>query len=245
MHYTSKIFKEKLPEWKKDRDAVIDRCFYRPLSFHVAAFCANCGIKANTISGLSAIVGVVACILIGIPNPVSGTIGSLILIFWIILDDTDGNLARVVSSQPYGEYMDAMSSYILIGFLFLALGIRSFYLGTILHVPQETYLIMGALTSISGVLMSLLYQKFVQVSLAYGKNERLAFDGSNSGRLMKIKTKIDMNLSVGGILPVLITICILINTTELVVIVWFIYHLAEFIATVLYFLQRFPISFGY
>ena len=236
--YNALFFKSKLPEWKKKRDPIPVRYIYRPISFYCAAFCANHGIKANDVSNFSTIIGMIACVLLAIPSYVSGIVGGLFLNAWIILDCTDGNLARNVEKQAYGEFLDAMSSYLLIGFLYISLGYRSYYINEIIHIQNNIYLLLGALCSIFGTLMSLLYQKFVLVSKDLGFEEKLSYDGSNSNSLMKLKTTIDMNLSVGGVLPLLITFSCMFRFTEVLIILWFVYYLFEFIATVVYFVIK-------
>ena len=61
--YTAKYFSDNMPDWKKKKDSILCRLLYRKISFHISAFAANHGISANTVSYLSAIEGIIACIL--------------------------------------------------------------------------------------------------------------------------------------------------------------------------------------
>lgn len=238
MKYKASDFQKSMPAWKIERDSIADKVLYRRISYIAAAFMANKKIKANDVSIFSIFVGIISVLLIGVPSYRSGLAGSILLIFWIILDDTDGNIARVAGSQPYGEYLDAVSSYILIGFLFFSLGIRSYFMSGQNQTWNIIFVILGGTASVCGVLMSLMYQKFVQVSLEYHKNERLEYDFSNSSPMMKLKTKIDMNMSVGGFLPLLVLLAIAVNRSEIVVVIWFFYYFFEFIATAAYFVIK-------
>lgn len=238
MQYTARYFREGLPSWKHKRDPIIVKFVYRPISFYTAAFCANRNITANSVSIFSAVIGIAGCILMAIPQLITGVLGGLLLNLWLLLDCTDGNLARSVRKQKYGEFFDAMSSYILIGLLFLSLGIRTFYLGSFLKTYREIYFLIGALTSICATLMSLLYLKYIIVSNDLGIEGRLYFDGSNSSKLMSIKTKVDLNMSVGGELPIVVLFANIIGITEVVLAIWCIYYFTEFIATALYFVYK-------
>lgn len=237
-NFTASFFRERLPDWKKKRDPLMVHFVYRPVSFFTASFCANHGIGANSVSNFSTIIAVIACLLIAIPNFYTGIIGALLMNFWITLDCTDGNLAREVKKEAYGDFLDGMSSYILVGLFFVSVGFRVFQIGELLPTYREYFFLLGALTSILQNLMSLLYQKFLNVSYGYGKNEKLAYDGSNSSKLMKVKTAIDMNLSVGGFLPIVILICCIFNVCEFIVVFWFLYYFAEFCATIVYLLHK-------
>ncbi|EEG50701.1 hypothetical protein RUMHYD_00362, partial [Blautia hydrogenotrophica DSM 10507] len=46
VRYTSKFFKEEMPEWKRKKDPILSRFFYRKIAFRTAAFAANAGISA-------------------------------------------------------------------------------------------------------------------------------------------------------------------------------------------------------
>lgn len=41
---------------------------------------------------------------------------------WLITDSADGNMARSVGGKPYGDFIDATSSYAMVGFIFPGLG---------------------------------------------------------------------------------------------------------------------------
>ncbi len=236
--YNVEYFREQLPEWKRKRDPIMVRFLYRPISFYTSVFCADRGIQANSVSIFSAVIGLTGCILLAIPSNMTGIISGLLMNVWIILDCTDGNLARNVKKQAYGEFLDAMSSYLLIGFLFLSMGFRSYFINGLLSISGECYILLGALNSVCGILMSLLYQKFILVSRELGINEKLSYDGSNSSSIMKWKTMIDMNLSVGGVLPVLILFGALFQFIEVIVVLWAAYYILEFSATTFYFIYK-------
>jgi len=56
MRYTAEYFRKDMPEWKKKKDPIFARFFYRPVSFYISAICANMGIKANVVTIFSVFV---------------------------------------------------------------------------------------------------------------------------------------------------------------------------------------------
>ena len=54
MKYTPKYFYDNLPAWKRKKDPILSRLFYRPASFLTASIFSNLGIGANTVSYYSA-----------------------------------------------------------------------------------------------------------------------------------------------------------------------------------------------
>ena len=49
MKYSYTFFKNGLPEWKRTKDPILVKIFYRPVSFYLASLAANLHISANTI----------------------------------------------------------------------------------------------------------------------------------------------------------------------------------------------------
>ena len=127
MHYTAKYFKDNLPEWKYKKDSLPGKLFYRPVSFYVAAFCANHGISANAVSVFSTVVAFTACMMFLFARYELNILGAVLVSVWGILGCTDGNLARCVGAQPFGEFVDAESIYTLMCFLGAVLGISVYF----------------------------------------------------------------------------------------------------------------------
>lgn len=126
MQYTAQFFRDNLPVWKRRKDSLPIKIFYRPVSFFTASFCANHGISANSVSVFSTFVGLIACVMFLFGRWELNIIGALLISLWLILDCTDGNLARCVKAQPFGEFVDSESSYTLVAFLGVSLGMSVF-----------------------------------------------------------------------------------------------------------------------
>jgi hypothetical protein len=63
MKYTPKYFSERLPAWKRKKDPILSRIFYRPASFVTAALFSSAGVGPNAVSYFSAVVAIAACAL--------------------------------------------------------------------------------------------------------------------------------------------------------------------------------------
>ena len=90
MKYTAQYFRGNMPEWKKREASLPERIIYRPISFHVSAFCANHEIHANTVSVFSTFVAVAACFMFLFANYWCNITGALLASLWCILDCTEG-----------------------------------------------------------------------------------------------------------------------------------------------------------
>ena len=126
MKYTAQFFKDNLPEWKRKKDPILSQLFYRRVSFFVSAFFANLDIGANAVSLISVGVAVLACAAFIAGWPI---VGALLVNLWLIMDCADGNIARSVKKELYGDFVDSMSSYICVGLLFPCLGFVVYRMG--------------------------------------------------------------------------------------------------------------------
>lgn len=161
MKYTTKFFHDSMPDWKRKKDSILTRFIYRPLSFFLASVAANLGISANTVSYCSAIVALIGCGMFLISGTVFHIIGAVMMIIWLIMDCIDGNLARAIKKQPFGEFADAISSYLLVGFMCTTVGFAAYQEGGLLFEQGNSWIILlGALASSSDTMMRLIYQKY-------------------------------------------------------------------------------------
>lgn len=238
MRYNAKFFKETMPEWKRKKDPILSKIFYRRISFFFASFFANCGIGANTVSNISTFIGILACVCYAIPNYVFGIIGALLVNLWLILDCTDGNIARSVKAEPFGEFVDAVSSYLLVGLLFNALGVHAYYMGGMFFQRNIIVLVIGAFAASFDSLMRLVYQKYIVVSREWGIEGKVKLDGSNAGKIDKIRFRVEQEFGMGGILPLAILLASVVRCLDVVLCVWCVYYGCVFVASTLYLLSK-------
>ena len=159
--YTVKYFYNSLPAWKRKKDPILSRIIYRPISFVFASFCAKIGISANTVSYFSTVEAIIACSFFLYGSHICNIIGAILINLWLLLDCIDGNLARTVKKQPFGEFADSSSSYVLVGIMGTCIGFAAYHRGGVFFEPGcEWLMLMGALGSNADSLMRLIYQKY-------------------------------------------------------------------------------------
>lgn len=235
--YTAKYFRENLPEWKRQRDPMVVKYFFRPLSFLCSAFFANIALSANDVTVISIAVALTADLLFFFArtNRILGICGALLIAVWLLLDCADGNMARCIKKQPYGEFLDALGSYVLVAFLGVGLGVYIFFNGGLFFKSGNGLAIfIGFSSSVFDLLMRLTHQKFIATRIQKNLTDR--FDKSENRNLfLKIKDRIQLEFGVGGILVPIIIVCTITNSLDLVILYLLMYNgLSCFAIVILY-----------
>ncbi|MGI9319515.1 MAG: CDP-alcohol phosphatidyltransferase family protein, partial [bacterium] len=197
---------------EQDKNELLGFYVFRRLSFYPTAISMNMGLTANQTTWISIFINLAGIILLAVGDYLSALLGASMLIFWLVLDSVDGNIARYEKScSLYGEFIDALGAYIAhlsifaagIGFYFS----RNSLLLQNFELPAETYsagiLIVGAVASLSAILIRLIYQKFKNTftALKFDRDDALDVKDNSSikSRLMNMGHNI-FNLS-GCLLP--------------------------------------------
>lgn len=242
MKYSYTFFKNGLPEWKRKKDPILVKIFYRPVSFYLASLAANLHISANTVSYFSALIAIISCFLYLLPIHMLHILAAILVNIWLLLDCTDGNLARSVKKLPFGEFADAASSYLLVGFLCTCMGFSVYNDGGILFEKGSIWIIlMGAFASSSDTMMRLIYQKYknvehglVDAGIIKEENDiRTDTDKVNSFRV-----RIEAELGIGGILSVAILLGSVFHALDLVVIYCLLYYGGSFVISTLLYVRK-------
>lgn len=242
MNYNAKYFRDSIPDWKKKKDPVLSRFFYRPVSFYCSALATKLGISANTISYFSGVLGIIACLLFLPNNFICKLVGAVLINVWLILDCTDGNIARNVKKQPFGEFADGISSYILVALMCIVMGFSVYQSGGILFTQGNPWIILiGAFASSSDTMMRLIYQKYqstakdmIDMGIIPGERD-LRTDHNSVG---SFRVRVEAELGIGGILPIAILISTIFNALDLIVLYCFIYYGVSCIISTLLFVQK-------
>ncbi len=242
MKYTPKYFKDNIPEWKRKKDAVLTRLFYRPISYIGASIFSQFGISANTVSYISAIIAVIACICFLVPIYTVKIIGAILINVWIIFDCIDGNIARSVKKQPFGEFADSISSYILVALMCTCMGISVYFDGGLLINPYNVWIVLiGAIASTSDSLMRLIYQKYKNTERALADQEILKVEEDvrqNHSKVGDLRVRIEMELGTGGILPLAILLGTIFKILDIVVLYCFAYYFLSFIISLSIYVKK-------
>jgi phosphatidylglycerophosphate synthase len=228
MKYTAKYFKDSMPEWKRKKDPTLSRIFYRRIAFGLAAILANLCISANAVSYFSAVIGIAACMFFLPSSWICHVMGAVLINIWLILDCTDGNLARSVKSQPFGEFADGISSYILVGLMCSALGVSVYKEGGAFFQPGNCWAIyIGALASSADTLMRLIYQKYKATEREMADKGIIKIEKdarTDYSQVGSLRVRIEAELGIGGLLPSAILIASVFKVLDIIVIYCFVYY---------------------
>ncbi len=231
-----------MPEWKRKKDPVLSRIFYRPVAFFFAAKMANMRISANSVSYFSAIIGIIGSFLFLIDHYYCRIGGAIFINIWLILDCVDGNLARSYKKQAFGEFADGISSYLLVGFLCTSIGFSVYQTGgVILSKGIPWVILLGAFTSSGDSLMRLIYQKYrselvkLENANLVEKEEDVRNDHS---KVTSLKVRIEAEFGIGGFLPLFILVGVIFNFLDIVLIYCFLYYFFSFLVSSLIFINK-------
>ena len=241
MKYTTKFFHDSMPAWKRKKDSTLTRFIYRPLSFFLASIVANLGISANTVSYVSAIVALIGCSMFLIPITACHIIGSIIMIIWLIMDCIDGNLARAIQKQPFGEFADSISSYLLVGFMCTTLGFAAYQEGGLLFEQGNPWIILlGALASSSDTMMRLIYQKYKNTERKMADQGIVEIESdfrAEEEQPTSIKTIIDREFGL-GIIPEIFLLASIFHVLDLAVIYCFCFYGFAFLVNLFIYVRK-------
>jgi len=240
--YNKMYFKENLPEWKRKKDPIFSRIFYRRISFYTSALCANLGIGANDVSYFNIFIGIIGCLLFLPSHHLFHIIGAIFINIWLLLDCTDGNLARSVKKEPFGEFADSISSYIIVGLMNSMIGIAVYFEGGLIFNAYNPWIILlGALASSSDTLMRLIYQKYKNTERKLADSGIVEIekdDRTDINKVNDIKVRIESDLGIGGILPMLILICAIFKKLDLVVLYCLCYYGLSFVVVSFIYIKK-------
>lgn len=228
MKYHAKYFKDSMPEWKRKKDPIICRIIYRPLSYIIAALCANAGITANMVSYFSIIIAIFGGVFFLFGTRECNLIAAILANVWITLDCVDGNLARAIKKQPFGEFADAISGYILTAIMCLTIGFGTYKTGGVLFSKNNEYIILlGGIASLSDPLMRLIYQKY-KATVRQLKDKGLIIEERDNhddhSQVTGLKTRLEETMGFGGILPATILIAAIFNALDIIILYCSVYY---------------------
>lgn len=249
MKYSPKFFKNTMPEWKRKKDSIVAQIFHRPISYVFSSIFAEMGLTPNQVSFISLIIAFATCACFFTGSKTGYLIGAILMNLWSIVDSADGNMARSIGAKPYGDFIDATSSYIIVGFIFPVLGLVVYQEGGLL-VPAGTVwiIVVGAYASSCDTMARLFFQKMksntseIQLKeMAEGKltiQDVLNVPTASPSVFMRLFARIDSELSIGGWNLIAIVLCVILECLDLYIIFYAFYFPAIFLASMIYFIKK-------
>lgn len=242
MKYNAQFFRNGLPDWKRKKDPIVVKLIFRPLSFYTSAFCGNRGLTANKVTLISIVVGLLAdfSAFLSFQNRYWSVVAAALLAFWLLLDCTDGNLARSVKREPFGDFLDGLGGYVIMAFLVCGFSVGIYFNGGLVFMPGDVWIIvLGAIATECDLLMRLAHQKFLN-----NKHE-METDGmiektesQNHGDVMSFKTRVNMELGLGGIMVPVIFLFSILGWLDLVVVYMFLYNAAGSLVSISLYIKK-------
>ena len=148
--------------------------------------------------------------------------------FWLLLDCVDGDLARSVKQQPFGDFVDAMSSYILVGLLGMSVGFSCCANGGIIFKKGDFVIILiGAFGSSADSLMRLIYQKYQATAKDLQARGIIPIEcdvRSDHQSVGSLRVRLEMELGLAGFIPVLAIICTAVGCLDVMVLYMALYY---------------------
>lgn len=240
--YSVKFFYKGLPAWKRKKDPIYTRFVMRPLSFIGASICANNGISANTVSYVSGWIAILGCLFFLPKDYWCHITGAILFNVWLFMDCIDGNLARCVKKQPFGIFADAISSYILVGFMSTFMGFAVYFEGGILFDAGCPWIILvGALASSFDTLMRLIYHKYEQAHAELVSKGIMPVENDDHNDHSMVgdwKIRIEQELGIAGILPFMILICAVFKCLDIAILYCFFYYGGSLLISYIMFVRR-------
>ena len=113
---------------KKERENIVAKYFYRPISEPIAILLSNSSISPNQVTVFSVFLSVISGIFFAFGEWKYSILGAVFLQFAIVSDHVDGNLARFTGKlTPFGHWWDSMANkqikfFVLLGMSYGAYG---------------------------------------------------------------------------------------------------------------------------
>lgn len=148
---------------KKNKKTVWEHYFARKIALLIAAVFFKLGISANAVSFLSLAAGISGAVLIAAGNFWVIILGGVLMQVWLILDKTDGIVARLKNSPTkFGEFFEEFNGSLIAVLFFGSIGYASSKFPGILpfEIPSFLFILMGACTSLFVALRHLMFRHF-------------------------------------------------------------------------------------
>ncbi len=100
--------------------------YARRVSIYATWLAVRAGISADAVTALMILVGLGGAVLVALPGFTGPAIGALLMQLYLVLDCSDGEIARCTSTEsPRGVYLDRLGHYAIDATIFAAFGLRA------------------------------------------------------------------------------------------------------------------------
>jgi phosphatidylglycerophosphate synthase len=180
-----KVSQEIYPVEKEraNKQTVWEHYFARKIAFLIAPFFLRLGFSANQISFLSMAAGIMGAVLIALGSFRLIILGGILMQIWLILDKTDGLVARTKkTTSKMGKFLEEFNGSLMAVLFFLSIGIAASGFPGFLnfYIPPKIFIILGLTTSLFVAFRHLISSHFAAVFSESGSDGGIF---ANSGRI--------------------------------------------------------------
>lgn len=241
MKYTPQYFKDNLPVAKNSKSSFLVRHFYRKVSFYFSSLAYMAGLTANRVSFLGTIVAYMAAGLYLFPMKWVQILGGVMTAVWLVSDCVDGNLARCVGKQPYGEFIDAVGSYTIVALILPAVGFAAYNGGSVFLNYNPWIILLGGLGGLLDALARLYYQKYSNERKVIEGLEEKKNDGGNEGKMAKLNAiymRLSKEIGISGLMIPFLIIATIFSLLDIFTFFYFCFYGANYLAAFIVLLKN-------
>ncbi len=241
MFYSFREIIQSLPIQKNSKSSLWVKMIIRKISFLFTFIFINIGCSAWMASILSVFFALGGCVALCFNSAVAQVIGVVLIEFWLIMDCVDGNIARVKkTNSEMGEFIDALSGYYVTGFVYLAIGVSAYFTTSFLEY-KLIFLILGAVSTVSGLLARTIHQKFIYTLLIQQQQNaqltNILFDknSENKKSINYIRNRVDKELGISGAFMPFLIIAAIFRIYDFFTMFYFVFQVCGLIAATVYY----------
>jgi phosphatidylglycerophosphate synthase len=194
-HMVNEInLKEIYPEWKEKANKVTvwEYYFARKIAFLILPFFLRSGISANQISFVSIFLGIISAILISTGGFWCIIFGGILMQIWLILDKTDGLIARYKkTTSKMGEFLEEFNGSLIAVLFFLSIGFAASKIPGFLpfYIPPKIFIVLGLATSLFVSFRHLVSSHFAAIFPASKETKGISAGGGKLSVLYDFSVK--------------------------------------------------------
>jgi len=216
-----KSLDENYPECEAVANSFYWRIFVKKPSYYLSAVFIKAGFKPNTVTYMSLYASLIAFLIFIFSTSEYYLLAAIFLNLWNILDAVDGNVARYTGqTSKFGHFLDTVACYYTIALSFLAIGyVAEHTVNRFDILPEIDYLLLGALASISNILMRLIYQNKKN---CFDELEGLKVEGTK----VPFVRKIDIEVGISGLFMLIVILSAIFSTYNLMIMFYAFYYVS-------------------
>ena len=232
MKYTAKYFRDNLPASKNSKSSFLVRHFYRKVSFYFSEWAYRAGLTANQVSFIGTILAYLAAAMFLVPNKYMQIAGAIVTGLWLVSDCVDGNLARCVGKQSYGEFIDACGSYTIVALILPTVSFAAYDGGSLFLNNNPWIVLLGGLAGLFDALARLYYQKYTNEknSIENSNVDCIKSNNEKTGRLYSIYMRLSKEIGISGLMIPFLLIATIWNWLDIFVVFYFLFYGANYFA---------------